>query len=177
MEVQLARLMRAAPDAAGVARQGYQPLMSEAGQRVQVAQQVEQAVVEIANSGNGNRLANVVISETGREEAFLMENQLARQGVQLLPNSISSGRQLMSQIARMPINAEDAKNLMREIATKGSVAVGTATAAARAGGAAARSWLSVAAESVGTFLVAFGSRLISVPLLIIPLNPGSDKEA
>ena len=177
MQTQLGRLQAASPDAARVARQGYQPLMSEAAQRVQVAQQVEQAVVEITNSGNANRLANVVIRETGREEAFLMEQQLAKQGVQMLPNSISNGRNLMAQIARMPINSEDAKNLLREIATKGSAAVATVTGAVRTGGAVARSWISVAAESVGTFLVAFGSRLIMIPIIIIPLTPGSDKEA
>lgn len=174
MSVRLGRLGALSSDAARVARQGYQPIMSEAAQRIEVATKVETAIVEITNSGNANRLSGIVLTETGREEAFLVENQLARRGVQLLPNAVSNGRLLIQQIARFPINTDQAKTLLQDIATKGSMATTTAVSAARAAGPAARSWAATAAESIGTFLVAFGSRVISVPLIIGPM-PGKEE--
>jgi hypothetical protein len=160
------------PEAGRVARVGYQPLLNTTAQRIQMGQQVEQAIVEITNSGNANRLSEVVITETGRDEAALAETQLAKQGVQMLPNAIANGRNLLQQISRLPLNAQEAEEMLKDIATKGSAGIASIATAARAGGVVARSWVSAAVDSVGVFLVEFGSRL-ATPIIIIGPMPGS----
>jgi len=156
------------PQAVSLTRQAYQPIMTEAYQRIDVARQVEQATIEIYNSGNGNRLSGVEIIRAGRDEAALVESQLGAMTPRwrLLPPAVSNGNQLMSQISRMSINADDAKDLMKQIADKTAAITGSAVAAARAGGAAARSWIRAAYEGVAEFVIGFGSRLSSFPIFL-----------
>jgi hypothetical protein len=165
METKLAEVGKASPEAARVARQGYQQLMGTAAQRVQLAADVERELVEIANSGNANRLAGQVITETGRDAQFLAENQLAQRGLNLMPNALAQGRVMLQRIATLPINADEAKDMLKDIAVKGAAGMTAAYNAVRGAGTAARAWAQVAFETTGRFLVAFGAKLVFVALI------------
>lgn len=179
METKLAEIQRISPEAARTARDGMQPIMTAGNQRVQLAMDVEKAVIEITQSGNSNRLADQVITVTSRTEAGLLETQMQNRGRQLLPNAIGNGQQLLTRIRTMPINVEDAKKTIGELATKGSAAVAAATQALRTGGAVVRSYVLRAATVIGEALISLGSSLIT-PIVVpkgILSPPGSSTDA
>src|SRR5205807_7922451 len=90
MNIELGKLTGRSPEAARLARQGYQPLMTTATQRVELAVKVEEALIEITNSGNTERLKSFVISippgapSAAREVENLAEVQLQNRGITLL---------------------------------------------------------------------------------------------
>lgn len=165
MQAKLAELTRLSPDAARVARQGYQPLMNVSGERLKLAQDVEGAIVEINNSGSANRLSSVLITETGRDAEALAEAQLQRRGVSMLPNAIGQGRALMQRIAQLPLNSEQAKEMIKDVATKGAAGMTAAYNMVRAAGTAGRAAARTAFQITGEFLAAFGARLVTIMLV------------
>jgi hypothetical protein len=166
MESDLGQVSRSAPEAGRVARQGYQALMGRAAEDIQLANRVEEGIVEIANSGNANRLSSVVITETGRDAPFLASNQLQQRGLSLLPNALGQGRVLLQRISTLPMNADEAEDMLKDLVQKGAVGMTAAYNAVRAGGTAARSLARQAFETTGRFLAAFGARLVILPPLI-----------
>lgn len=173
IETQFGQLNRLSPEAARVARQGYQPLINTAGQRIQLTQMVEDTIIEISNSGSADRLKGMVFSETGREAEHLAANQLQQRGVSLLPNAVSQGQSLMQQISKLPINAAQASQQLKELATKGAAGMASAVQALRMAGPVATSAARTAAITVVEYFIALGCNLTTIPLIIRPEPKGA----
>lgn len=146
----LTRLSTIDPKAAQRADISFRPLVDSAAYRVNLAQQTEKMIVEIANTGNSTRLQGVPLNQS-RDSAGLVSNQLRQMNLNLAPQGLSQGTTLLDRIRQLPTTFAQAREEIKRIALMVST---TAGAFARAGTSAA----SRAMTALSELMVAFGSR-------------------
>lgn len=138
------------PKAAEAADRSFRPLTESASLRVELVRRTEQMIIELSNTGNATRLQGVPLQQ-GRDSANLVSNQLRTMNMNLVPQQLAQGNDLLARIRALPASIAEARDELKRIV--GMVAV-TARAALQAG----RSAMTRALNAVSEMLVAFGSR-------------------
>jgi hypothetical protein len=176
----LMKLRAIDPKAADVADTSFRPLTETASLRVQMANEVEELIIEINTTGNATRLTGVPLNQS-RDAAGLVSNQLQQFNMGLVPKQLAqSFSTLMDRIRQLPTTLSEARDQVRNIALMVS---SVATAAARmARSALAR--LSEAFEATLDVVAEFASRFtVFIPpvptdlLKSVPGGGGSSKGA
>jgi hypothetical protein len=138
------------PQAAELADRSFRPLTETAASRVHLAQQAEQMIIEIANTGNTTRLQGVPLNQS-RDAAGLVSNQLRQMNMNLVPQGLAQGNNLLDRIRQLPTTLSEAKDQVRQIAVMVS-------SVASAAASSARSAASRALSALTEVLIGFGSR-------------------
>jgi hypothetical protein len=162
-------ISRIDPKAAKTLETAYRPVMETGASRLDLARKVEEVIVEIAQTRNYNRLAGTPLRQS-RDAAGLVSNQLRQMNMSLIPQGIAQTTNLLERIKQLPTTLNEAKDsVVRLTAMVASSAAGMA----RAAGPAASRAITAALEA----LIALGSRMVFVPLLLNPeVLRGNDKE-
>ena len=168
----ISNLRQSDPQAASTAARSLEPLLNESTRYIALARDTESVMVELSNTGNTQRLADVVLTPQGRTSAALVSNQLAAQRMALLPRGVEEAswvQSVMTRIRALPITPSEVRARAAELGTK----VGTLAAAIRGALVSARAAVPGVLDTILIWLTEFGSRL-TTPIIIIgdPLGQG-----
>ncbi|CAN5394363.1 hypothetical protein BH20ACI1_BH20ACI1_15270 [soil metagenome] len=149
----LTQLRTIDPKAAEIADKSFRPLVDSAAYRINLAQQTEKLIIEIAQTGNSTRLQGTPLT-LGRDNAGLVSSQLRTMNTNLVPQGLAQGSSLIERIKQLPTTTSEAKEQIRQVA----IWVTTSLAMARR---AAQSALTRAFTATTEMLAAFSARFMS----------------
>jgi RHS repeat-associated protein len=148
------------------------PVLDKSRDFLQLSAKTEEVLMELRNTGNLSRLEGVAL-DTGRNTAGLASTQLENMRISLVPNGIreiSWVRETIQSIRQLPTTLSGVRDQARQIAATMTASLGAYATAGRAAASRAGSWLVGFFGRAMPLIEAIGTRLMTMPFLIIPLD-------
>ncbi|WP_217644950.1 SpvB/TcaC N-terminal domain-containing protein [Geodermatophilus amargosae] len=162
-------LRRLDPRAVGPLSEALRPLLTRARDFMSLSQDTQELIREIRTTGNATRLIGMPL-DTGRDVARLASTQTAQYGRSLLPPGLQQASwagQTLQRIRELPVTLAEVRDQARTIAAGASASLSAAFTAGRAyAGSAASATVRFFGAALPV-LETIGTRIISLPLIVI----------